>query len=274
MLHQTTMRDEAFARLLTGPDEVTYNLFSLISESAEALAWTDGATCLIAQSNERTPLWLYLKEPAVGALAEDISAVVAQRLTANPRLFVNAHPEWGEEIMARAAEKLGLSIQTRKPLIAYQCRAVIPVETRGEMASPTEADIPAMARLRREMAVDAGGDEMPPDVAEAFARDQVGSDRLFLWKDAGMTVSMAKIAHQGPRYARINTVVTQREARCRGYAGMLVSAVAKRVLDAGLTPMLYADADYPASNRAYRKIGFEETGRVTTFAAFAIGGNA
>ncbi len=274
MLRQTTMRDEAIARLLTGPDEVTYNLFSLIAESDEALAFTDGETCLIAQSNARTPLWLYLKERAAGALAEELSAVVTERLAANPRLLVTTHPEWGEEIMARAAAKLGLSIQTRKSLIAYACRRVIPVAARGEIAAPTEADIPAMANLRREMAVDAGGDEMPPDVAEAFARSQVGSDRLFLWKDAGMTVSMAKIAHQGPRYARINTVVTSREARCRGYAGMLVSAVANRLLAAGLTPMLYADADYPASNRAYRKIGFEETGRVTTFATFAIGGNA
>ena len=33
----------------------------------------------------------------------------------------------------------------------------------------------------------------------------------------------------------------------------------------GATPMLYADADYPASNRAYQKIGFEKAGEVTQY---------
>ena len=65
---------------------------------------------------------------------------------------------------------------------------------------------------------------------------------------------------------RINTVVTRREKRGRGYAGMLVGTLCQKLLAEGVRPMLYADAAYPSSNRAYQKIGFTKTGEVTEYA--------
>ena len=40
----------------------------------------------------------------------------------------------------------------------------------------------------------------------------------------------------------------------------------RKLLAEGVRPMLYADAAYPSSNRAYQKIGFTKTGEVTEYA--------
>ena len=50
------------------------------------------------------------------------------------------------------------------------------------------------------------------------------------------------------------------------YAGMLVGTLCRKLLAEGVRPMLYADAAYPSSNRAYQKIGFTKTGEVTEYA--------
>ncbi len=80
---------------------------------------------------------------------------------------------------------------------------------------------------------------------------------------------MAKIAHRfthhGVRQARINAVVTERAQRGKGYAKMLTGTLARKILAEGLTPMLYADADNPFSNRAYLHVGFVKQGEICTY---------
>ena len=101
--------------------------------------------------------------------------------------------------------------------------------------------------------------------ADNFAAASVGRSELLLWKDGGRVCAMAKIAYRSASSARINTVVTDRAVRGRGYAGMLVSHMCEKLIGEGVSPMLYADAANPSSNRAYRRIGFEKVGEITEF---------
>ena len=106
---------------------------------------------------------------------------------------------------------------------------------------------------------------VPRDGALRFAESVVGSKRVFLWKDGGKTRAMAVVAYEDEKTARINTVVTERESRGNGYAGMMVSRMCEDLLEKGVEPMLYADAENPSSNRAYIKTGFEKVGDVTEY---------
>ena len=92
----------------------------------------------------------------------------------------------------------------------------------------------------------------------------LGKEGSFLWEDGDIR-AMAMIAHIGGGMGRINTVVTERNSRGRGYAGMLTAALCEKLLAQGLTPMLYADAGNPSSNRAYQKIGMEARGQVAEY---------
>lgn len=59
---------------------------------------------------------------------------------------------------------------------------------------------------------------------------------------------------------RITRVFTNRSDRGNGYASMLITELCEETLKQGKTLVLYADADYPSSNRAYTKIGFINQG--------------
>ena len=64
--------------------------------------------------------------------------------------------------------------------------------------------------------------------------------------------------------ASINLVYTLPKERRKHYAENLVYQVTKLAVNEGLSPMLYTDADYPASNECYKKIGYVLRGSLCT----------
>ena len=252
--------------LLNENERITMNLFEMILAGENPFCLSDHESYILCQSNERTPLWLWCRENTAHSAASAAADALAARLALNPQLSVNAIPGRSGEILRLAAEKSGLRPQPDMALNAYVCRAVrVPVR-RGRMVSPQSAHQPVMASLLRQLVEDGEHQTIREEDAQGFAAAMSGSDRLFLWEDESAEIcAMAMIAHKTEKTARINTVVTEREKRGHGYAGMLVATLCEALLAQGAVPMLYADAANPASNRAYQKIGFEKTGEVTQY---------
>lgn len=264
-MRKATVNDPVFERLITGRDCVTHNLFYRIRETDTASVWTDDDVCLMAQSNPQTPIWIALRRQPDATLAAEIAQVIAAAYQQNPALGVTVNGELGAELLEKASALIGRPSQVKMPMVAYGGFHTNPLPTCGELVTPTAEDVPIMARLVQQMALDCEGGAMSDQDALGFAQAHVGSDCLFLWKTGGEVVSMVRIPHRTSQYARVATVVTDRERRCRGYAGMMMKTLCDKLLGEGVTPILYADARNPASNAMYQKVGMEETGRVTTF---------
>lgn len=67
--------------------------------------------------------------------------------------------------------------------------------------------------------------------------------------------------------ARVTLVYAGPASRRRHYAQNLVYEATKLALDAGYLPLLYTDANYPASNACYQKNGYEPQGELCTIGA-------
>ncbi|MBM7564001.1 GNAT family N-acetyltransferase [Paenibacillus sacheonensis] len=109
---------------------------------------------------------------------------------------------------------------------------------------------------------DAHGVTAEPSSQLTEAEGAIDAGGLYLWFVDGQPVSMANIAHRSPRHARINAVYTPPACRKQGHASALVAALSSLILAEGLVPMLYADVINPASNKAYRNVGFVESGEI------------
>ena len=256
------------AQFLSRREKLQMNLFDLILEKEDALCWSDGGSVLAAQSNERTPLWLWLREELPSDAMEQAAAWLAEELQARPGLCFSADPNRCGGMIERVERLTGGCVRTDMRMNAYallECPEWKETACRGRMVAPAEGHQAAMASLLRQMTEDAEGQVIPESAAREFAQAMTGSNRLFLWEDDGVICAMAMIAHEGPNAARINTVVTDRACRGQGYAGMLVSQICRKLMERGVTPMLYADAAYLASNRVYQKIGFEKIGEISNF---------
>jgi GNAT superfamily N-acetyltransferase len=71
-------------------------------------------------------------------------------------------------------------------------------------------------------------------------------------------LSMAGQRMRVPGYVEVSAVCTHPDARGRGYARILMSAVMKQILDSGDTPFLHTFADNYAAIRVYHSLGFEK----------------
>ena len=83
----------------------------------------------------------------------------------------------------------------------------------------------------------------------------MNAGQLWLWENAG-TVAVAGLSIPVAGVVRVGPVFTPRDARNRGYASALVSAISRATREAGHRCILYTDLDNPTSNSIYRAIGY------------------
>ena len=99
---------------------------------------------------------------------------------------------------------------------------------------------------------------------EAVVERSINDERLYLWIVNGEVVSLAGhtsgVEIPGGSLSRIGPVYTPPVHRKRGYASFLVAEICRKLQDAGVSVMLYADAENPDSNKVYVKIGFNLVG--------------
>lgn len=91
------------------------------------------------------------------------------------------------------------------------------------------------------------------------------SGTFFVWRNAiGKVVCIATYRITG-KQAKITSVYIPKEDRKKAYATNLIHDMSGLLLDMGLTPLLYTDYNYPASNAAYINAGYEDTGVLINF---------
>ena len=88
------------------------------------------------------------------------------------------------------------------------------------------------------------------------AKSQIGKSLMYVWVDK-VPVSMAGLGNPMINGAHIGRVYTPPHYRNKGYASACVWHLSKLLLEKGNKFIsLFADADYPVSNKVYQKIGF------------------
>lgn len=93
-------------------------------------------------------------------------------------------------------------------------------------------------------------------------KDNILDSEPFIWGNGNKIISMANISHRSKRHARINEVYTRPDMRGKGFASMIIAELSKIIFSEGMVPTLYTDLRNPASNKAYKNIGFKERGKV------------
>jgi predicted GNAT family acetyltransferase len=87
-------------------------------------------------------------------------------------------------------------------------------------------------------------------------KNQIGKNTDYLWIDK-IPVAMAGSISRMMNGAKIGRVYTPPFNRNKGYSTSCVWHLSKMLLDEGNKFVsLFADADYPVSNKVYQKIGF------------------
>lgn len=266
-MRKVSGQDSVFDELFYDGDDVIFNLIYRIREDEKSQIYTDDRLYICAQSSPDLPVWLYMKGIPSGSERETLFALLVKIFAHNADVHINMQEPYASEILPVLAKKIdeNVTFRTYTNMNVYACYTLNKVQEHGSMIRVEKHYIPQIKRLIGQMSMDAEHIELSDTEAQAYAERNAESPTLYLWRDKDEIASMARIAHINDRYARINTVVTERNLRCRGYAKMLVGKLCESLLANGITPMLYADRSYPASNAAYQRIGFEKVGEITEY---------
>lgn len=256
--------DRIFKIWLNSEDKVTYNLLYHIKNNTPLLLITDDRYFIAAQADKTTPLWIYFKASPDVASGEELTELVSGIMRKNKELHIVSQEEYIVNILDKIAGKLGIPYSIGTKMNAYSCETPNRQNASGALIEASPSQRTDILKLVTTMTLDSSGKQISDEEAEAFYRYAISSGNVFLWHD-GRIRSMANIAYRTDGLARINTIVTDRDSRGKGYAGMLVSELSSRLLSEGFTPVIYADADYSPSNRTYRRIGFKKQGKLTEY---------
>lgn len=255
--------------LLAGVDgfiqeEVSYNLFYLITGFEEALTIKSrDSKVLFAQSPRGNP-WLWVNRDLPEEERENALKLLIEYLDETSLTGVSSEPRTAEMFANLYGARYHTNIKRRMDMEAYACPQVVkPEGVSGCLRSAQLGDVETVAQYLAGFSEDGYGIVVDPTSQMEAAEMTVRKGGLYMWLVDDRPVSMAQIAHRSLRHGRINAVFTPRNERRKGYAGAVVSGLCSILLGEGLVPMLYADMVNPASNRAYQKIGFIQSGQIS-----------
>ncbi|WP_340024510.1 GNAT family N-acetyltransferase [Paenibacillus sp. FSL K6-1096] len=256
--------DEVLNSRLFMQEEVEYNLIHMIAGNQEDMRLKTEENDLIFAHSPGRNSWLWLSPELAEGRRRSLVQELAEMLAYRELPGVIGTQETGR-LFADAYGKLtGRAYHVRMRMEAYHCPQVqMPQGVSGKLVQAEAGDIPLVAGYLAGFMQDCFGTESAPEDHLDYAAAVTESGKLRLWIDRDQPVSMVNLAHQSARYARINEVYTPHEFRKHGYASAAVAALCTELLSKGLTPMLYADAANPDSNKVYQSVGFRRTGSIT-----------
>ncbi|WP_195574639.1 GNAT family N-acetyltransferase [Paenibacillus sp. 1001270B_150601_E10] len=246
--------------------EAQYNVLYAILKGEDALCVHTREGDLLLGQTPGYFAWLYLQS----GLMPERNEKLINELVAYPyesRLpGVTGDSSLISGFVEQYAREHHLTPTIRMELQAYHCPLVSePVGVRGHRRTAAEGDEEVIARFLVGLNDEAMNHKVQLEDVRPRVQAMIPTGNLHVWEVDGQVVSLAAATHRSPRHVRINMVFTDPNHRGKQYAGALVGGLSKAFIEKGCTPMLYADANYASSNKAYQRIGFVECGRLTEY---------
>ncbi|MBQ7362970.1 MAG: hypothetical protein IJW48_00805 [Clostridia bacterium] len=156
------------------------------------------------------------------------------------------------------------NVTFKMELYSYQLRKINKINylCDGQATLAEYADLDVIANMFKDMYFEIEGLVFDIEDCKERALKFIKHNQLYAWKNQNNEiVTLASKKIEG-KYGTISSVYTVTKERRKGYAINLVYTVSKELLSENVTPILYTNGNYIASNECYIKIGFEQVGRV------------
>ncbi len=261
MDNQTDNRDLA----LLEQDRYTFFVLKRILGVETKILLTDHEKLILCYTGNPYPVWIWTPDDGAEDLYEKAYALAKEEHLLDGAHTFNLKYDLAEYFIRRAKAE-GLTLNIQRNMFAYDCPAAIAPgkETDGEPVLCQDKDLEELTQFVEAFHTEIGIDIRDTDAYREDAASFIQNGRTFFWKnEAGKHVATCQYSPTGDM-ASVNLVYTRKDDRRCHYAEHLVYYVTTLIKEQGLTPMLYTDADYEASNACYEKIGYILRGKLCT----------
>ena len=261
-----TFVDERDYKLLE-QDRYTFFVLRRVLGGSCQLILSDHENLILCYTCAPYPVWIWTRDDASPAVLERAYELASEHGLLRKEQRFNLKYELAAYMIRRAAED-GLGLNLYENMFAYDCPNPVPPSEQadGGLHRCTPDDVEELAGIIEAFANETGLDKKDKAGYLKRARASIEAGRTFFWKtEGGRTAACCKYVPNGDM-ASVGLVYTFPEHRRKHGAENLVYRVTLLAKGEGLTPMLYTNADYAASNACYRKLGYELRGRLCSVA--------
>ena len=245
-------------------DKSQFHMIELNRFAKDVLIYSDEETYIICR-REGKPTWIWSVDNIDEDKVDELQSILINCfLTDNQEYKFTCKKELYEKL--KECEFPGI-VGEPFEMGSLKCEEIIePKQCDGFSRIATMNDLDIIAQYRYDSAV-----ELTPNTVSSLnifkenTEKFIEKETFFVWEnDEGKIVSIGAF-NVVKSQARITHVYTPPQYRCKGYAANLVYDITDILLNAHLQPLLYTDYNYPASNKAYKNIGYVDTGVLINF---------
>jgi RimJ/RimL family protein N-acetyltransferase len=229
-----------------GHDPKLYKFFNVIGDDCFVVVLLVEGECLIYADNAT--------DEVVDKLSEGLEFHIFKRYQ-----FFGT-----KQIIDALFHKHKVEYDEQKHRIIYQCKDVSSDFTYspGQMSMADPLRITELTSFNVGFAKDYYGDTQEFSKAVQIIASGIEKDNLYQWKLGNQICAIAQAIH-GDEYdfPVIGHVYTNPDHRNKGYAASIVHRLTKGLLDAGNEKCMLSTSAYtPASNKAFLRAGYTQTG--------------
>jgi len=241
-------------------DELTFSVLMTTVNTGVECVFTDHKSIIISYSCAPYPVWVWCRSDIDDKSISKIAACLKGAFPLDQGFEYNLSCDLFERL--RRSDPAFADMKIKLDMIIMQCtqmRYAPDGKTKGHRRLAAEWDFDFLVQCGLDFELEAEGKEITVQIAEQRARKAIDNGRFWIWEDGdGYPVATASCDDLG----RIGSVYTLPAHRRNGYAYHLVGQLVESALQRGIQPFLYANGNYPNSCGCYRKIGFEQIGRI------------
>ncbi len=263
LIHYQNQSNVADVELLR-EDAINFSVLTSILQRECTDIFTNHESIIICYSCSPYPVWAWCKDVTVDADVHKIADCLKHTFPLEDAYTCNLSYELLERL--KEVDSYFSQAEIEMNLLSYRLDELNevnhPCDGAPEQASQDELEL--LAKLWHDACLEMLKMDHSEETCLKHVEITIAGGMLFIWRDSAGEV-VAITSRKGTKgYSRIGTVYTKPDKRRCGYAINLVAHVTRTILAEGLTPILYTNADYAASNACYQKIGYKQVGSLCT----------
>lgn len=246
-------------------DEVQFNLLHLIRESKLPYLFTNkNKSIIIGQSTPSYPAWIWTTNQITNEEIEELKNDFNELYKEMDKLVFVAKSDIAITLAEHYSAIRQIKYSVYLQMESFHCPSIMkPKSVQGLLRKATINDINVISEFLSGFIYDCFGKMTTPEQQLQTAKMYIESENLYILCNNNEIISMSNIAHRSKRHVRINEVYTKPDMRGKGFGAKIVSELCEIILSEHRVPVLYTDLANPASNKAYKNVGFIECGKVS-----------
>ena len=224
---------------------------------------TDNSSYFMAQTKIGYPVWVWTKNNISKNKIKEVQDKMKHFIIDNEKVNFTCKKEFYDILKNN---KFDVLTNDYFEMGSYYCNQTIkPRSAKGNIFLANMEDVEILANYHIWDNKEINNINISKSDAIKHIAELIEKKVFYVWRDQNNKIVCTAALNTNLQFARINHVYTPVEERCKGYAKNLIYVLTNKALDEGFIPVMYTDYNYPASNKAYKAVGYEDVGVLINF---------